>query len=465
LMQRKVAIKFVLGFAANPNAAERFVREARVTQSLQDEHVVRVYDLGVLESGTPYLVMEYLEGQDLAHLLHAHGRFPADIAVDYVLGACEALAEAHAAGIVHRDIKPSNLILIRRKNGTPLIKVVDFGISKVLDSDDDAEKSLTGSVAMLGSPLYMSPEQIRSARSIDARADVWALGVTLYSCLTGEPPFDGEGVHGVCASIVADPPRPFPEDLELPEGLEEILSRCLAKRPEERTQSVVELATELGPFATKRGRLSADRISTLYAPAAPESAQRWQPKLESEATLDAEGSAPRELASSAATELTEATLNHPTSQTIDRPPGASRRRYWIPALVALGLLLAGAAIGRLAGSGPTVDAAAATAVEHPTETPSSVVAVPETTRAAEPGPPGASAEPEPAPSSAASSGKPAQAPAPHVAKTSAPLPQPAKPRGNPAASDSAKSTPHTTTPATPPEPAPVTDDDGFPIPD
>ncbi|MCA9640684.1 MAG: serine/threonine protein kinase [Myxococcales bacterium] len=478
LMQRKVAIKFVLGFSSSPNATDRFVREARVTQSLQDEHVVRVYDLGVLDNGTPYLVMEYLEGQDLAQLLRNNQRFPTETAVDYILGACEALAEAHAAGIVHRDIKPSNLILTQRKNGTPLIKVVDFGISKVLDDEEEVEKSLTGSVAMLGSPLYMSPEQIRSAKAIDARADVWALGVTLYACLSGEAPFDGEGVHGVCASIVADPPRPFPEDLDLPEGLEEALSRCLAKRPEERTPSVAALAAELGRFATKRGRLSADRIATLYAAPSPESARGWQPKLQSEATLDAD--AP--VSGLEATELEGpgATLNHPTSQTIGVPLRARRRsRFWIPALAALGLLAAGAGIGRLkrdAGAAP----AASVLVGSPEET-SATAGQPSDTATG----PASSAAPETAlaPSKAnapsLSDSAKADSPPPQTPKGSsrgasnargltsaAAPPEQAAPKASPSAP------PHAAAAATPVGAAPsarpasrATDDDGFTIPD
>ncbi len=464
LMQRRVAIKFVLGFSANPNATERFVREARVTQSLQDEHVVRVYDLGVLDNGTPYLVMEHLEGQDLAQLLRANSRFPVDTSVDYILGACEALAEAHAAGVVHRDIKPSNLILTQRKNGSPLIKVVDFGISKVLDDDEEVEKSLTGSVAMLGSPLYMSPEQIRSAKTIDARADVWALGVTLYACLTGQAPFDGEGVHGVCASIVADPPRDFPEDLDLPQGLEEVVARCLAKRPEERTQSVTALATELSPFASKRGKLSAERISTLYATPSPESAQNWQPKLESEATLDADGSGREAVSGSAATELENsgATLNHPTSQTIGAPPRAnSKRRYWVPALVALGLLVAGAAIGRLAGGNAgAATTPAAERASSPTETPDGI---PLHTDVA-PGP----RPVESSTASASASPQEAEQPrAPEAAKPSAPPPKPARATrgGSPPAASIRQPAPSPKASAAAEPASRVTDDDGFPIPD
>lgn len=475
LMQRKVAIKFVLGFSSNPNAADRFVREARVTQSLQDEHVVRVYDLGVLDNGTPYLVMEHLEGQDLAQLLDANHRFPVDTSVDYVLGACEALAEAHAAGIVHRDIKPSNLILTQRKNGTPLIKVVDFGISKVLDDDEEVEKSLTGSVAMLGSPLYMSPEQIRSAKTIDARADVWALGVTLYTCLTGEAPFDGEGVHGVCASIVADPPRPFPEDLTLPDGLEEVLSRCLAKRPEERTASVVVLAAELSPFASKRGKLSADRISTLYNSPSPESAQAWQPKLQKETTLDAEGSQSSARAAVSGLEETElesasATLNHPTSQTIDGPLRAKRRpRYWIPALVAVALLAAGAAIGRLSGSSGAEAAPAAEPSESTAETPEQIPGrVPEGMPAgtapaeggAERGEVAASAKAVTTEQAIARAKEPATS---GNARPSAPHPQPKGVPREPAASSKQPEPSPATSAAKPASRA--TDDDGFPIPD
>ncbi|HEX6765337.1 MAG TPA: serine/threonine-protein kinase, partial [Polyangiaceae bacterium] len=158
-LKQRVALKFLLpDLASNPNVVERFLREAQSASTIRSEHVVRVSDVGVLASGAPYMIMEHLEGSDLAKVLLERGRLPVTRAVDYVLQAMEALAEAHGAGIVHRDLKPSNLFLTERADGSPLIKVLDFGISKVTKSDGDASsRSLTRTAGLMGSPLYMSP--------------------------------------------------------------------------------------------------------------------------------------------------------------------------------------------------------------------------------------------------------------------------------------------------------------------
>ncbi len=362
LMQRNVAIKFVIGCASNANAVQRFFREARVTQSLQDEHVVRVYDLGVLDNGTPYLVMEHLEGRDLGQLLKAQGKLPAEEAVDYVLAACQALAEAHASGIVHRDIKPSNLLLSSRKNGAPLLKVVDFGISKLLDDDQGLDASLTASVSLLGSPLYMSPEQVRSAKAIDERCDVWALGVTLYALLTARAPFQGDGVHGVCAAIVADPPAPFQPEDAVDSALQDVVLACLVKRPEERTASVSALAAQLTAFASKAGQLCAARIDTLYTRQPESSHSAWQPQLAVEATADAvSGEAATAAASHVMPAADGGTLNHGTAQTLAPQPALrarrGRRRAGLTLAIAGGVLLGGVGARHLLSTAAADDTA------------------------------------------------------------------------------------------------------------
>src|SRR5258706_970099 len=205
-LDQHVALKFLLPEAlANKDVVQRFAREARAAAKIQSEHVARVIDVGTLDTGSPYMVMEYLEGSDLAHILQERGRLPFYEPVDYVLQACEAIAEAHAAGIVHRDLKPANLFLARRTNGRSIVKVLDFGISKVTKGSQD-DLSLTKTTSLVGSPLYMSPEQMTSARLTDTRSDIWALGVILYELVSGHTPFTAESVTGIVAAILPNEP-------------------------------------------------------------------------------------------------------------------------------------------------------------------------------------------------------------------------------------------------------------------
>ncbi len=209
-LDQTVALKFVRDEALNDDeAVQRFLREARAAVKLKSEHVARVIDVGTLDSGAPYMVMEYLEGSDLGSVLAAHGPLAVEEVADWIVQACEAIAEAHAAGIVHRDLKPENLFLARTVGGAARIKVLDFGISKSVQSLSGGVGGLTRTRAMLGSPLYMAPEQMRSSRDVDARADVWALGVVIYELLTKELPFEAETMPELCFKVVSDPPRPL----------------------------------------------------------------------------------------------------------------------------------------------------------------------------------------------------------------------------------------------------------------
>ncbi len=237
----RVAIKFMRDEQlASAAIVERFMREARAAAQLRTEHVCRVLDVARLPRGTPYIVMELLEGSDLARFVGREA-LAAPVAVEYVMQACVALAEAHAAGIVHRDLKPGNLFVTRRADGGPLVKVLDFGIAKAI-SDSDA--SLTRTRVTLGSPGYMSPEQIESARDVDARTDIWALGVTLYQLLSGRLPFRGPNATETAIKIASDPPDP----IEVAPGLRAVVLRCLEKSPAQRYPDVVALARDLVPF-------------------------------------------------------------------------------------------------------------------------------------------------------------------------------------------------------------------------
>jgi len=247
----RVAIKFLVSEATSDRQAqERFVREAKAVLKVGGEHVARVLDVGNLGNGAPYIVMEHLDGEDLERRLERDGALPPKEAIGYVLQACTAVGRAHEAGIVHRDLKPANLFLTQRADGTDLIKVLDFGVSKFSRSSalvDDI--SLTQGTALLGSPYYMSPEQMRGVDGIDARADVWAFGVILYELTTCTLPFEGRSFADLCNAVLSSPPRPLSaRRASLPAGLDAVIERCLAKNRADRFPSVAALAAALAPF-------------------------------------------------------------------------------------------------------------------------------------------------------------------------------------------------------------------------
>jgi serine/threonine protein kinase len=237
------AIKLLLPkVSERANAVSRFVREARAAARLKSEHVVRVHDVGRLEGGAPYMVMEHLVGDDLAVHLQRRRCLPLEEAGLLVLQACDAIAEAHALGIVHRDLKPSNLFLMRRRNGSTCLKVLDFGISKQTE-DVGVAADQTESGAILGSLLYMSPEQMLSPKAVDRRSDIWAMGVVLYELTTGQRPFEGDSLANLLREVMnSEPPPPSKVRPELPAALDEVVLRCLRKRPEERYADAEELA-------------------------------------------------------------------------------------------------------------------------------------------------------------------------------------------------------------------------------
>ena len=248
-LDEPVAIKALLpAMMQVPGMVERFTREARASAKIKNDHVVRVTDVDALPSGVPYMVMERLDGVDLSVHFKSTGRLPVAEAVRYLLETCSAIAEAHAMGIVHRDLKPANLFLARRRDGATMIKVLDFGISKVMEPV--GEHSMTAAGTLLGSPSYMSPEQIGAARDIDGRTDLWSLGVILYLLLTGAQPFPGESLTHLCALVLqSEPTRPSELRPDLPPGLEAVILRCLEKDRSRRFSTASELAAALLPFA------------------------------------------------------------------------------------------------------------------------------------------------------------------------------------------------------------------------
>ncbi len=264
-LDEKVALKFLLPEAlGNPEAVSRFAREARAAVKIKSEHVARVSDVGTLPNGAPYMVMEYLDGGDLAAWLTERGPLAIEQAAEFVLQACEAIAEAHALGIVHRDLKPANLFCVRRADGRLSIKVLDFGISKMTQFGGSGPSAMTHASALMGSPLYMSPEQMRSAKTVDSLANIWALGTILFELVTGRPPFLAESLPELVLQITAEPPPPLRSIRpEVPAALEAVVLRCLEKDRQRRYANVAELAVALFPFAPKRAKASVERVSGI----------------------------------------------------------------------------------------------------------------------------------------------------------------------------------------------------------
>jgi serine/threonine protein kinase len=346
-LDERVAIKFLLPDALqSPDVVARFAQEARAAVKIKSEHVVRVIDVGTLSSGSPYMVMEYLEGADLSAILSRRGPMPVEEVVGLVLQACEALAEAHALGIVHRDLKPANLFSIARADGSPSVKVLDFGISKV--TTPGADMGMTKTSAIVGSPLYMSPEQMRSAKSVDARTDIWSLGAILYELLSGLPPFTGESLPEVCVNIMNTPPAAlYAVRPDLPPRLEGVILCCLEKDRQNRYANIAELAIALAEFAPRQAKNSVERVTKVIQAAGISSSHFQLP----------EGSVPPPAARQAKTHASWGSTS----------PGRSATRAPLFVLLGIGALAVGGAgvwIGaRSHGAAPAVVAPVATGAD------------------------------------------------------------------------------------------------------
>ncbi len=262
-----VVVKLLRAPDASDESVRRFLREARAGAALDSEHIARVIDAGLC-SGRPYLVLEHLEGRDLAQELEERGALPVEEAVCHVLQVCEALATAHARGIVHRDIKPANLFLTRSVDGSPLVKVLDFGIAKAAEDSGVAtmDSGLTHTSAIMGSPRYMSPEQLEHTAAVDARTDLWSLGAVLYELCAGKPAFDAPTLAALATAILTRPPPPLDElRPDLPQGLGRVIARCLEKDRDLRFSSVAELARALLSFAPVGVTALVERIERIAA--------------------------------------------------------------------------------------------------------------------------------------------------------------------------------------------------------
>jgi serine/threonine protein kinase len=348
VLGQRVAVKVLFAESArNPETVERLLREARASARLQTAHVARVLDAGVLDNTAPFLVMEYLDGRDLGAVAAQRGPMPPEEVADFVLQALEGLAHAHAAGIIHRDLKPSNLFLTEMPDGSQILKVLDFGVSKSLTPDPGGSmaKALTGS-QVIGSPMYMSPEQVRNARGVDARSDIFSLGITMYELLTGVMPFEGDGVGETLAAILdAAPVAPRTHAPSLPKSLEKVVLRCLKKAREDRYSTVAELARALAPFGSGRwselpARIQAT-LNNAHRASSPDSLAGVSTESEPHIQVDplAPTIPPPSLAPSGSLALVRTNVN------LSRPSVTPRRA----ARSFVGGALAGAAIGILTG--------------------------------------------------------------------------------------------------------------------
>ena len=268
LLAQRVAVKLIRSeIAKDAETVARFVNEARAAARIENEHIARVLDVGMLDEGSPYMVLEILEGADLGRILRERGPLPLAEVADHLLQTIEAVACAHSLGIVHRDLKPSNLFLARRRDGTARIKVLDFGIAKATREVDGPSANMTKKNSMLGSPHYMSPEQLRDAASVDHRSDIWALGIVAYELLSGRPPFDGETTVAVFASIQESEPASLRGmRADIPRAVEAAILKCLARTPDARFASVTDFGRALAPFGTALAARALENATRILPP-------------------------------------------------------------------------------------------------------------------------------------------------------------------------------------------------------
>jgi serine/threonine-protein kinase len=361
-LDKLVALKFMHEeVAQNEQAIDRFLREARAAARLQNEHVGRVLDVGRMQGGIPYIVMEYLEGRDLSEVQAERGQMDVADVCEYVLQACEAMAEAHAQGIIHRDLKPQNLFLTTRQDGRPLVKVLDFGISKATFAN-----AATATHATMGSPAYMSPEQMKSAKSVDPRADIWSLGIILYQLLSNTLPFYGETITETMLKVLSDPlPSLASVRPGLPPALVAAIEKCLQKDRDQRFDNVAELAHELTPFAPERARAAMSLIERVMSSAgASQPARRFEDDdVVPSVSTAAPGVAPTVPPTAAPQPYknVQTTLGTAAAQSLDIAPRARSGggKKWMLALFAVGIVGAvGITIAVMSSGGGAKSAAA-----------------------------------------------------------------------------------------------------------
>jgi serine/threonine-protein kinase len=424
------ALKFLLpNVGANAEVTRRFAREARTGIRVKNEHVARVLDVGTLPDGAPYMVMEHLTGEDLAALMERRGFLPVAEAVDLLLQACEALCEAHQIGIVHRDLKPANLFVVAGSDGLPFVKVLDFGISKHVGAGDDL--STTAGETILGSPLYMSPEQLRSSRDVDRRSDIWSLGVILYEAVTGATPFEGSSFAALCVSIMTGKYAPASSLRPgIPPALDAILASALQIERDQRLASVELLARQLAPLGTAQARTSAERIARIAARGAPSSGRLPEPSSPSlPDTTETMAYLPEKGAASPPSSTAQPEVAESPKVAAAPPPSPPRRAGATLGLLAVGMGTVGfvAAWAFLRGGpAPRPVPSATVDVRDPVPSASTPITVASAAPSTPPEPPPSSSAAPSASAAASASQAESSAPAASAAREHAP-PAPSKP--------------------------------------
>lgn len=345
-LHERVAVKFLLPEAkADPEAVARFDREVRVAAKIKSEFVVRVFDAGRLPDGGQYMVLEYLDGEDLADRIRRDGPLSIGDAVRFVLQASLAVLEAHALGIIHRDIKPANLRVVTRPDGGIIVKVLDFGTYKRMPgSEVMTEPHATRPGALVGTPMYASPEQLLSAPDVDVRTDVWSLGATLFELLAGIPPFGGATFARVINAVLSTAAPPLGTlRTDVPSGLEQVVARCLEKKPSDRYASVSELAIALGETTELDAELQGllERIVRQHRASLPPEARPESPRSGTHVAAGSPAASGQRTVPSADTVAQASASNHGAATTVrssgadqaSRNRGSKRRRLLTGAAV------------------------------------------------------------------------------------------------------------------------------------
>lgn len=342
-LDKRVAIKFMLDSASkNEEVVARFLREAKAAARLRNQHIAQVLDVGAMDSGAPYMVLEYLEGADLEQVIEermtsGRGPLPFREAVDYVMQACLGMAEAHSHDFVHRDLKPPNLFRTTGPDGQPLIKILDFGIAKAA-----LDGIATKTQATMGSPFYMSPEQWGGAKGVDERGDIWALGAILQYLLSGSAPFEGDSLPTLFVKIASEPPASLATaQLNVPQGLQEVVLQCLQKSPADRPQDVSRLAALLVPFGSDQAGELARQASALLRAGPRASTQDGNARDRLAKTIAHQGAVPAPVtgAIKSTTTLSGGTGQLATASVLPE----TKRTFKLPMIGAAVLLLAGGA--------------------------------------------------------------------------------------------------------------------------